>query len=288
MDAIETRQTALPVNDDAKDFFGKTCPNQPGPAELLVLPRGPWSNGCDMENFGTSDGSKPDFDVLELYKEARPSVVYFKMEGKIGEGGKMPAGKTFNWGGSGFIIEAENGKSLIVTDNHVVAGTGMDSPVKVTDTKVVLANGKMLDGKIVAADPSRDLALVEVNTGADTSEIKAIKVAKEELKGGGEQLLSLGQPYTSDTIYTSQGPADRIAKRSDFNRIIKPLEGENPDRDILVALVPIRTGFSGAAMLNKKGEAVAVVDIETSFFSSLATPISQNLIDELKAKRTDK
>lgn len=282
----EISQKALPIKDEAKDFYGKVCTEQPQGDELLVLSRGPFSSGCDKQDYGPGDGSTRDFDVLKLYKEARPSIVYFQMKGTTEGGGKQPAGKEFNWGGSGFIIEAENGKSLIVTDNHVVAGTGMDSKVKVNETKVVLADGEVLDGKIVAADPTRDLALVEIDTGEKTKEIDPIEIPDKMMSpDGSPALVSFGQPYTSHTIYTSEGTADRIVKRSDFNRVIKPLDGEDPNRPVLVMMLPVRTGFSGAAVLDKDGKAVAVVDLETSPFSSLGTPIDKEIINEMKAKR---
>lgn len=276
---------ALPVKDEAKDFSGKACASQPNDGEILVLPRGPFSDGCDKQDYSSSDGSNKDFDVLSLYKEARPAVVYFQMKGVTESGGKSPGGKEFQWGGSGFIIEAENGKSLVLTDNHVVAGTGMDSKVSVKETKVVLADGEILDGKIVGADPSRDLAIVEINTGDKTKDIKPIQIPDKEMDpSGNPALISMGQPYTSHTIYTSEGTADRTIKRSELNRVIKPLDGEDQNRDVLVMMMPIRTGFSGAAVIDKSGKAVGVVDIETSPFSSIATPISKDIVNAMKSK----
>ena len=284
----EISRNALPIKDEAKDFYGKVCTEQPQGDELLVLSRGPFSSGCDKQDYGSSDGSARDFDVLKLYKEARPSIVYFQMKGVTEAGGKGPANKEFSWGGSGFIIEAENGKSLVLTDNHVVAGTGMDSKVKVNETKVVLSNGEVLDAKIVSADPSRDLALVEIDTGDKTKDIDPIEIPETMVNPeGSPALVSFGQPYTSHTIYTSEGTADRIVKRSDFNRVIKPLDGEDPNRPMLVMMLPVRTGFSGAAVLDKDGKAIGVVDLETSPFSSLATPINKQVIQELKSKRNE-
>ena len=42
---------ALPINDEAKDFYGKTCQVQPNNEQLLVLTRGPFSAGCDLQNY---------------------------------------------------------------------------------------------------------------------------------------------------------------------------------------------------------------------------------------------
>ncbi len=278
-------EEALPVQDLARDFYGKSCVQQPQGDEILVLPRSPFSQGCDKQDFGGSGSQNPDFDVLKLYKDARPAVVYFKMKGSSEGGGKIPAGQEMNWGGSGFIIEAEAGKSLVITDNHVVAGTGMDSKVSVNSTKVVLADGEILDGKVVASDLSRDLALVEIETGEKTSQIEPIELADNELAANGSQIISLGQPYTSNTIYTTTGSAESMIKRSSLNNVLKALDGEDLNREMLLMMMPIRTGFSGAAVLDGTGKAVAVADIETSPFSSVATPVNKAIIEELKSKR---
>lgn len=276
---------SLPIKDEAKDFYGRTCKVQPSKDELLVLTRGPFSSGCDLQNYSSGSTDSSSIDVLQLYKDARPSVVYFQMKGNT-ESGK-DAGKEMSWGGSGFIIEAANGKSLVVTDNHVVAGTGMDKTVSVTDTKVVLSDGDVVQGRVVAADPSRDLALVEIDTGDKTKLIKPIAIADRQLNPeGSPPIVAFGQPYTSHTVYTSEGNADRTLVRSDLNRLIKPLPGEDANRPILSMMMPIRTGFSGGAVLDKNGDAIGVVDIETSPFTSIATPIDKSIIDEMKKNRT--
>lgn len=276
---------ALPINDEAKDFYGKTCQVQPNNEQLLVLTRGPFSAGCDLQNYGPdSSGAGSTIDVLQLYKDARPSVVYFQMKGNTESG--PDTGKEMNWGGSGFIIEAENGKSLVVTDNHVVAGTGMNKRITVTDTKVVLSDGAIVEGKVIAADPSRDLALVEIDTGEKTKLIKPIAIADRQLNPeGNPPVVSFGQPYTSHTVYTAEGTADRVMVRKELNRLIKPLEGEDPERPILSMTLPVRTGFSGGVVVDNTGKAVGVVDIETSPFTSIATPIDKTIIDDMKKNR---
>jgi S1-C subfamily serine protease len=98
----------------------------------------------------------------------------------------------------------------------------------------------------------------------------------------------MGQPYTSHAIYTSTGTISEREKRSSINNMIQPLPGEDPDRDILSMMVPIHEGFSGAAVFNKAGQAVAIDDLETSPFTSVSTPITRAIVDDLIARRTDK
>jgi len=276
------------VSEQANDFFGKACPAQPGPNELLVLSRNPRSNGCELQTYTSGNGSGADLDVLQLYKDLRPSVAYFKMHG-VADGSvpRDPAGTPKEWGGTGVAVAKETNQCLVITDDHVAKGVPQQH-VTPTSMEVVMANGKAYNGTVVTSDPAHDLALVKVDSGADTEQVCKPAAVTEQHVPTDAEVMTMGQPYTSHTIYTSTGRVMGVQKREDISNLIAPLPGEDPKREILNNVLPLREGFSGGAVFDKSGKAVGINDLQTSPFSSVATPIDRAMVDDLIAKRTDK
>jgi S1-C subfamily serine protease len=227
--------------------------------------------------------------VLGLYKELRPSVGYFKVKGVADGGGKDAAGTDKVWGGSGTIVAKEANDVLVLTDDHVPIGVP-EQHVKPTSMTMVLGNNKEYEATVVARDPAHDLALVMVNTGADTATVgNAVKIAdKQTAADGSQNVITMGQPYTSHAIYTSTGTLSEVQKRSDIDFMIKGLPGEDESRPILSMNVPIHEGFSGAGVFNKDAELVSLDDLATSPFTSVSTPVTKGIVDNLIARRTDK
>jgi len=278
-----------PGHDIANDFFGKACRIQPQDGELLVVSRNFRSPGCDLQSFAPPAPGSGDMDVLQLYKDLRPSVTYFKMSGATDGSGKEPAGVDKVWGGSGVAVAKEADDCLVITDDHVPKGVP-EQHVKASGMKVAMANGKDYDASVITSDPGHDLALVKVNTGADTDKVcKAAAVTEQPVAVDGTQnVITMGQPYTSHAIYTSTGTLSQVQKRSDINFMIKPLPGEDPDRPILSQYVPIHEGFSGAGVFTKDGKLVSLDDLGTSPFASVSTPVTRSAVDDMIAQRIDK
>jgi S1-C subfamily serine protease len=159
MDGNDTTNNSSAGQDVANDFFGHACSIQPQADQLLMVSRNFRSPGCDLQSFTPPAPGSGDLDVLQLYKDLRPSVAYFKMKGASDGGGKDPAGTDKVWGGTGVVVAKEANDLLVVTDDHVPKGVP-DQHVKATDMKVVMANGKEYEGTVVTSDPAHDLALV--------------------------------------------------------------------------------------------------------------------------------
>src|SRR5207237_7856296 len=81
--------------------------------------------------------------------------------------------------GSGFFISADG---YVVTNNHVVANA-----VKL---EIVKDDGKVLDAKIIGADPKTDLALLKV----EGSGFPFVTLADEAPKIG-EWVIAMGNPF---------------------------------------------------------------------------------------------
>lgn len=104
-------------------------------------------------------------ELNDLYERVRPSVV------QVYRG---------NGNGAGTIWREDG---LIVTNNHV-AGRG--------DTlNIVLSDGRHFEGQVVARDPEKDLALVEV----DANDLPAIQIGDSTRVRPGQLVITVGHPY---------------------------------------------------------------------------------------------
>lgn len=278
----------LPLKEASRDFLGNLCPYQPGENQLPTVSGNPRSRGCEIRAFSSNaEENVGGIDVLQLYKETLPSAVLFKMSGTADGTGRDPEGSIKTWGGSGVAIEKNDSSCLIITDNHVTDATPAQH-VKVTDTKVVMADGKAYAGTVVARDESRDLALVKIDTDSRNDLCRPAKIAASEADGSQQWLLAIGQPYTSGSLYASLGQVIGLDRRSSINNLIAPLPGEDPGRPVIVSTIAVREGFSGGAAFDSKGQVTGLIDIATGSGSSIITPLSEKIISELKSKRTDK
>ncbi len=287
MDQIDSPKAS--AKETAKDFFGKACAIQPQDNELPVITRNFRSPGCDLQSYQSPPANDGDMDALQLYRDLRPSVAYFKMQGKTDGTGKEQAGLDKTWGGSGVIAAKEETSCLVITDDHVTKGVPQQH-VKAGEIGVVLANGQKYLGSVITSDPARDLALVKIDTGSETESIcKPAKFHDTVIDPAqSPELITIGQPYTSEAIYTSTGTASQMQKRSSFNTIIQPLPGEDANRDVLVSSLSIREGFSGGAVFDKTGTVVGVNDFHTSPMSSVSTPVTNETVKDLLSRRNDK
>ena len=159
---------------------------------------------------------------------------------QFGEGGGAPANPgSVVWGeGSGFFVSADG---YIVTNNHVV-----DHAKTVT---VTMDDGKVLDAKVVGADPKTDLAVIKVDQPGD---YPYVTFAKETPKIG-EWVVAIGNPYGLGGTVTA---GIISAKGRDI--------GDGPYDRFLQIDAPINKGNSGGPTFNQDGQ---VVGVNTAIFS---------------------
>ena len=101
-------------------------------------------------------------------------------------GAATGAGVLWNGGESG-------ARGLVITNAHVVRGDR---------ATIELSDGAVARARVVARDPKRDLALIEVE--AIPPDVTAMKLAADSAEPG-DRVHSVGNPGTSDAlwIYTS-------------------------------------------------------------------------------------
>ncbi|MFD6678089.1 trypsin-like peptidase domain-containing protein [Micromonospora parva] len=153
--------------------------------------------------------------------------------------------------GSGVVLSADG---YVLTNNHVVASAAGDA------VRVVFADGKTADAKIIGTDPKTDLAVVKA-TGV--SDLKPAKFGDSDAMQVGDQVLALGSPLGLQGSVTSGILSAR-------DRTIRAGEGQPQDprqqqsqtvssiSGLLQTDAPINPGNSGGALVNTRGEVIGV------------------------------
>jgi Do/DeqQ family serine protease len=162
---------------------------------------------------------------------------FFGDDGSFGR----PRERVQNSLGSGVIVD---GSGLIVTNNHVIKGG--------TDIRVVLADKREFEAKVLLADERSDLAVLKIDVGDE--ELSALTFGDSDNLDVGDLVLAIGNPFGVGQTVTS-GIVSALARTqvgiSDYQFFIQTDAAINP-------------GNSGGALVNMAGE---LVGINTAIFS---------------------
>ena len=161
--------------------------------------------------------------------------------------------------GSGFLISPEG---LIVTAAHVVQVAD--------DVSVRFVTGDVVNAKIVASDPSADVALIKAE--AVPQGIEPVVLGDSDSAMVGDQVFVIGAPYGISHSLT----AGHVSAR----RTPSQLFGGFEQVEILQTDAAINQGNSGGPMFNMKGEAIGIVShiLSTSGgFQGVGFVITSNL-----------
>ena len=143
--------------------------------------------------------------------------------------------------GSGVIVDPAG---LIVTNNHVIANG--------TDIKVVLADRREFEAKVLLTDERTDLAVLKIDVPDE--ELPALTLGDSDALEVGDLVLAIGNPFGVGQTVTS-GIVSALARTkvgvSDYQFFIQTDAAINP-------------GNSGGALVNMKGE---LIGINTAIFS---------------------
>jgi putative serine protease PepD len=138
--------------------------------------------------------------------------------------------------GSGVIIDA-NGD--IVTNNHVVSGE--------QTIKVVLSNGKTVQGQLVGTNAANDLAVVHITPFAH---MVVAQIGDSSKLSVGQEVLAIGNPL-GITQTATQGIVSAL------NRSVSESNGVTISNAIQTD-APINPGNSGGALVNLQGQLVGI------------------------------
>lgn len=162
-------------------------------------------------------------------------------------------------GGSGFIVSAEG---LIVTNKHVVADEDADYTVLTND-------GKKYDAKVLARDPSLDLAVLKIKAG----NLPVVVLGNSDAIKLGQTAIAIGNALGEFRNTVSVGVISGLARTvtASGGGTTETIEG------VIQTDAAINPGNSGGPILNLRGE---VIGINTAIASGaenigFAIPINQ-------------
>jgi S1-C subfamily serine protease len=191
----------------------------------------------------------------------RSSAAFFGEDGSFGR----PRERVQNSLGSGVIVDSGG---IIVTNNHVVANA--------TELRVVLADKREFEAKVLLADERTDLAVLKIDVKDE--ELPALPFANSDDLEVGDLVLAIGNPFGVGQTVTS-GIVSALARTrvgvTDYQFFIQTDAAINP-------------GNSGGALVNMQGE---LVGINTAIFSKsggsigIGFSIPANMVQTVVRKR---
>jgi len=172
--------------------------------------------------------SNPSPDAARrVYARAKDSVVYVSATQAQGQAT-----------GSGFVVSSD-GK--IVTNEHVVDGAEQV-------TVKIGTSGTELPAQVLAADASKDLALLQVDAGG--AKLRPLSLGDSSQVQVGQTVYAIGNPYGLDHTFTS-------GIVSALDRQIQAPDGTPIDGAIQTDAA-INPGNSGGALLDENGDVIGV------------------------------
>jgi serine protease Do len=192
-----------------------------------------------------------DTSLSPVLAKTMPAVVNISVRGQlppirinIGSGGPMQNGGNqgqqvqvtprFEGAGSGVIIDARNG--IILTNAHVIK----DSKIII----VTLDDGRKMQGRILGADPSSDIAIIQINA----KRLTAIPFGDSDEVKVGDFVAAIGNPFGLSQTVTS-------GVISAMGRGNLGIEGYE---NFIQTDAPINPGNSGGALINMQGKLIGM------------------------------
>lgn len=146
------------------------------------------------------------------------------------------AGSYNSSSGSGVIISQDG---YIVTNNHVIEDGNR--------YEVTLNDRREYEAKLVATDPSTDLALLKI----DDVKLPSLVFGNSDSLQVGEWVLAVGNPFNLESTVT----AGIVSAKG---RSIDILEGEYTIESFIQTDAAVNPGNSGGALVNTNGELVGI------------------------------
>ncbi|MCB9507729.1 MAG: trypsin-like peptidase domain-containing protein [Myxococcales bacterium] len=202
------------------------CPFANAQEELWVDAEGARFGPDDPLTFGA---------FRELAADASPAVVSLQVVVSLRDRGEGVG--TARSDGSGFIINADG---LLLTNAHVVEGA--------RSIRVVLHDGRELQGELVGSDERTDLALVRV---ASDDPLPFVALGDSSELAVGDWVVAIGNPFGFDHTVTA-GIVSALGRRD-----VHP-DGRDLYEDFIQTDASINPGNSGGPLLDVNGHVVGV------------------------------
>lgn len=165
--------------------------------------------------------------IPDVYRRVAPAVALIEVDTRQSTGN-----------GSGFVVDP---RGYLLTNYHVINGA--------LRIRVKFVDGTTLEGKVVGADPYKDLAVIKVDPGNRT--LVAVTLGDSDQVEIGELAIAIGSPFKYESTITA-------GIISGLNR---GLRGEgNPFviEGVIQTDAAINPGNSGGPLLNSRGEVIGI------------------------------
>jgi serine protease Do len=166
--------------------------------------------------------------------------------------------------GSGVII-SEDG--FIVTNNHVVDGAD--------EVTVTLSNKKSFKAKVVATDPSTDLAVVKV----DAKGLPFILYGNSDEVKVGQWVLAVGYPLSLETTVTA-GIVSAKGRSIDINS----RQSQMPVESFIQTDAAVNPGNSGGPLISPQGQLLGInsaIASPTGSYAGYSFTIPVNIVKKV-------
>jgi serine protease Do len=173
----------------------------------------------------------PQMTQLPQFPEGSPFGDLF---GQRGRGGRQMPPQVQRGLGSGVIVSKDG---YILTNNHVI-----DNATKIS---VELSDRRIVDGKLIGADPASDLAVVKI----DQNNLPVLPVGDSNVMRVGDVVLAVGNPLGIGQTVT-MGIVSAKGRSTGT--------GDGSYEDFLQTDAAINSGNSGGALVNTAGELVGI------------------------------
>lgn len=185
----------------------------------------------------------------------------------FGQGGGQQRMLPERASGSGVIISSDG---YIVTNNHVVAGAD-----KVT---VTMSDRKVYTAKVIAADPSYDLAVVKV----DAKNLPFLLYGNSNDTKIGQWVLAIGYPLYLDATVTA-GIISAKSRALGLNRD-KTGGTAMAVESFLQTDAAVNPGNSGGALINTSGQLIGInsaIASPTGYYSGYSYAIPVDIVKKV-------
>ena len=209
----------------------------------------------------TVEAADQEMTLPDLFEKTENSVVQVTASGDTSEGATL---------GTGFVFD-DNGH--IVTNNHVVSGSG-------STLDVTFVDGTIYQAKLLGKDPFTDLAVLYV-PDVPKSKLVPLPLADSTKIRVGEEVAAIGNPFGLSSSMTS-------GIISGIGRLIPSSEGSGSLQffipDIIQTDAPINPGNSGGPLLNTRGHVIGIntaIRSTTGSFEGIGFAVPSNTIAKI-------
>lgn len=166
--------------------------------------------------------------------------------------------------GSGAIISQDG---YIVTNNHVIDGAD--------EINVTLHNKKTFKAKLIAADPSTDLAVIKI----DANNLPFLVYGNSDEVKVGQWVLAIGYPLTLEATVTA-GIISAKGRTLDINR----RQSNTPVESFIQTDAAVNPGNSGGPLIDLKGQLIGInsaIASPTGAYAGYSFTIPVNIVKKV-------